>query len=43
LQASVWAVFIHGEAGRALDKRVGRVGFLAREIVDEVPGILETL
>ncbi|HVD61826.1 MAG TPA: NAD(P)H-hydrate dehydratase [Gemmatimonadaceae bacterium] len=43
VQASVWAVFIHGEAGRALDKRVGRVGFLAREIVDEVPGILETL
>ena len=43
IQASVWAVFIHGEAGRALDKRVGRVGFLAREIPDEVPGILETL
>src|SRR6478672_4186103 len=43
VQASVWAVFIHGEAGRALDKRVGRVGFLAREMLDEVPGILETL
>jgi NAD(P)H-hydrate repair Nnr-like enzyme with NAD(P)H-hydrate dehydratase domain len=43
VQASVWAVFIHGEAGRALDKRVGRVGFLAREILDEIPGILEKL
>lgn len=43
VQASVWAVFIHGQAGRALDKRVGRVGFLAREILDEIPGILERL
>lgn len=43
VQASAWAVFIHGEAGRALDKRVGRVGFLAREILDEIPGILEKL
>ncbi len=42
-QAGVWAVFIHGEAGRALQKRVGRVGFLAREIPDEIPRILETL
>lgn len=42
-QASVWAVFIHGEAGRRLEKRVGRIGFLAREIPDEVPAILESL
>jgi hydroxyethylthiazole kinase-like uncharacterized protein yjeF len=43
VQASVWAVFIHGEAGRRLEKRVGRVGFLAREIPDEVPAIIESL
>ncbi|HUQ19241.1 MAG TPA: NAD(P)H-hydrate dehydratase [Gemmatimonadaceae bacterium] len=42
-QASVWAVFIHGEAGQRLAKRVGQVGFLAREIPDEVPAILESL
>lgn len=42
-QASVWGVFIHGEAGRRLEKRVGRIGFLAREIPDEVPAILESL
>ena len=43
LQAAVWAVFVHGEAGRALAKKVARVGFLAREIVDEIPSVLESI
>lgn len=43
LQATVWAVFIHGEAGRSLAKKIGRVGFLAREIADEVPVVLESI
>lgn len=41
LTATLWGVWLHGEAGRRLTKRVGRVGFLAREIADEVPGLLE--
>lgn len=40
LTACLWGVWLHGEAGRALSKRIGRVGFLARELADEVPGLL---
>ena len=36
-QAAVWGVVLHGEAGAALAERVGAVGFLAREIADELP------
>ncbi|MBB2961344.1 NAD(P)H-hydrate dehydratase [Methylobacterium sp. R2-1] len=38
--AAAWGVYLHGEAGRRLSERVGPVGFLAREIPDEVPAIL---
>jgi hydroxyethylthiazole kinase-like uncharacterized protein yjeF len=40
LTATLWGVWLHGEAGRVLTKQVGRVGFLAREISDLVPGLL---
>jgi hydroxyethylthiazole kinase-like uncharacterized protein yjeF len=43
LQAAVWGVFVHGESGKALAKKFARVGFLAREIVDEVPVLLESI
>jgi NAD(P)H-hydrate repair Nnr-like enzyme with NAD(P)H-hydrate dehydratase domain len=36
----LWGVWLHGEAGRRLTKRVGRLGFLARELVDEIPALL---
>lgn len=39
LTATLWGVYVHGEAGRILAKRVGRVGFLAREILDLIPKI----
>ena len=39
--AALWSVFLHGEAGRILAERVGRVGFLAREIADAVPALLD--
>ena len=41
LTAALWGVHLHGEAGRALAKRIGRIGFLARELLDEVPGLME--
>jgi len=41
LTATLWGVWLHGEAGRTLTERVGRVGFLAREIPDLVPGLLD--
>lgn len=40
LDALLWAVWLHGEAGAALAKRMGPVGFLAREIAGEIPGLL---
>lgn len=40
LAATLWGVWLHGEAGRRLSARIGRVGFLARELLDEVPSLL---
>ena len=40
LDALLWAVWLHGAAGAALARKVGRIGFLAREIADEVPALL---
>ncbi|HYI39616.1 MAG TPA: NAD(P)H-hydrate dehydratase [Allosphingosinicella sp.] len=41
LTAVLWGVYLHGEAGRALANRIGRIGFLARELLDEVPGLMD--
>lgn len=40
LNALLWAVWLHGEAGAALAKKVGPIGFLAREIAGEIPALL---
>jgi hydroxyethylthiazole kinase-like uncharacterized protein yjeF len=39
-RAACWAVYVHAEAGQRLAKRMGPVGFLAREIPGEIPNIL---
>jgi len=41
-QAAVWGAHVHGNAGDRLAGRVGRVGYLAREVADEVPRVLST-
>ncbi|MEA3051728.1 MAG: hypothetical protein QOG72_631 [Sphingomonadales bacterium] len=41
LTAALWGVHLHGEAGRALGEEVGRIGFLARELLDRVPGLMD--
>jgi hydroxyethylthiazole kinase-like uncharacterized protein yjeF len=41
LTAALWGVYLHGEAGRQLTQSVGRVGFLARELLDLVPRLME--
>jgi ADP-dependent NAD(P)H-hydrate dehydratase len=43
LQAAVWGVYLHARAGDVLAKRLGRLGFLARELLDEVPKIMSDL
>lgn len=40
LDAAIWGVFVHGEAGARLARSRGRVGFLARELLAQVPRIL---
>jgi len=40
VRAAAWAVYLHGEAGNALARSRGRIGFLARELPAEVPGIM---
>lgn len=42
-QAAVWAVYLHGAAGNRLRRRMGPVGFLARELSDEVPALMNAL
>ncbi|HVG29560.1 MAG TPA: NAD(P)H-hydrate dehydratase [Pyrinomonadaceae bacterium] len=43
LQAALWGVHAHALAGERLARRVGRVGYLARELLGEVPGVLGEL
>ena len=40
LNALLWSVWLHGEAGTQLAKKVGPIGFLARQISDEIPPLL---
>lgn len=42
-QAAVWGAFLHATAGDRLAERVGPVGFLARELPGELPGLLADL
>ncbi len=37
LQAAAWGVFLHGRAGDVLARRVGPIGYLARELLAEIP------
>jgi ADP-dependent NAD(P)H-hydrate dehydratase len=43
LNAVVWGVYLHGSAGRALAKRIGPLGFLAHELLAELPPLLRRL
>jgi ADP-dependent NAD(P)H-hydrate dehydratase len=43
LQATVWGVYLHARAGEILAKKVGPLGFLARELLSEVPAALAAL
>ena len=42
-EATIWGVFLHGEAGSRLAHARGPVGFLARELPAEVPAIMAEL
>jgi hydroxyethylthiazole kinase-like uncharacterized protein yjeF len=40
-QALSWGVALHGRAGERLAQRLGTLGYLARELSDEIPALLE--
>ena len=42
-QAAVWAVYLHGSAGNRLKRRMGAIGFLARELSAEIPALMNGL
>lgn len=39
-EAAAWAVWLHGEAGRRCAEQIGPLGFLARELLAHVPGLM---
>ncbi|HMI91805.1 MAG TPA: NAD(P)H-hydrate dehydratase [Polyangiales bacterium] len=43
LQAAVWGVFLHARAGEVLARELGPLGFLARELLTEIPPLLAAL
>jgi ADP-dependent NAD(P)H-hydrate dehydratase len=43
MQAAAWGVHVHGMAGDALAKSIGPVGYLARELLSEIPRALAKL
>jgi ADP-dependent NAD(P)H-hydrate dehydratase len=42
-QAAVWGGAVHALAGERAARRIGPVGYLAREVVDEVPAVIADL
>jgi ADP-dependent NAD(P)H-hydrate dehydratase len=42
-QAACWGTYLHAMAGERLASAVGKVGFLARELVDQLPAIVSEL
>jgi ADP-dependent NAD(P)H-hydrate dehydratase len=40
-QAACWGTYLHAAGGTRLSERIGRIGYLARELLDEVPGLMD--
>lgn len=40
MEAALWAVWLHGAAGRRCAQQVGPIGFLARELLAHVPALM---
>lgn len=40
MTAAAWAVWVHGSAGNKLSRSVGKIGFLASELLAEIPKVL---
>jgi ADP-dependent NAD(P)H-hydrate dehydratase len=42
-QAAAWAVFVHAKAGEQLSRKIAPLGFIARELLDEIPTLVHRL
>lgn len=42
-RSAAWGVHVHALAGERLSERTGTLGFLARELLPEIPGLLDEL
>ena len=42
-KAACWGTYLHAAAGDRLNARIGPTGYLARELVDELPALLAEL
>jgi NAD(P)H-hydrate repair Nnr-like enzyme with NAD(P)H-hydrate dehydratase domain len=42
-QAAAWGVALHARAGERLARRLGTLGYLARELPGEVPQVMASL
>ena len=40
MRAAAWGVYLHGAAGKALARKMGPTGYLARELLDEIPRVM---
>ncbi len=40
LEAAAWGIWLHGEAGRRLAETMGPIGYLARELLPLIPGLM---
>ena len=38
--AAAWGVFLHAKAGDRLATKIGPLGYLARELLDEIPNLM---
>jgi len=43
LKAAAWGVYLHAAAGDVLAKRIGPLGYLAHELLAEVPRVMKSL
>lgn len=43
LNAALWSVWLHGEAGRRCAESIGALGFLARELLQHMPRLMNAL
>jgi hydroxyethylthiazole kinase-like uncharacterized protein yjeF len=41
LQACLWGVYVHAQAGERLSREFGSLGLIAREIADEIPRVFK--